>query len=177
MMGIVNDKNHSSIEEAEIENSANTSTSTRKSVAMMLAGFILLAGGGKLTVIGAVDTARILGLSEALIGLTIIAIATSLPELVVSIIAVRKGEIGLAVGNVVGSNIFNLLFIFGLSSLINPVIIPTGEGSLLVMMLFFAVCIWPFAFSHRRKVVRWEGAVLLISYFAYIIWKVISATT
>ncbi len=142
-----------------------------KAAGLTLLGFVLLTAGGKLTVDGAVDLARLFGVSEALIGLTIVAIGTSLPELVTALTAVRHGEVNMAVGNVVGSNLFNLLFVLGISSLIEPVPIPAGTGTSLLMMLFLTLLLWPMILTNQRRVVRWEGALLLLLYFAHIAYQ------
>lgn len=167
---VLNGKNGDSIAETAQagEAGADVPPPVWKSAGMVLLGFVLLAVGGKLTVSGAVGVARLFGVSEALIGLTIVAIGTSLPELVTSLVAVRHGEVNMAVGNVVGSNLFNLLFIMGVSSLIQPVPIPTGAGSALLMMIALTLLLWPITHTDQRKVVRWEGAALLVLYFAYI---------
>ena len=142
-----------------------------KAAGLTLLGFVLLTAGGKLTVDGAVDLAQLFGVSEALIGLTIVAIGTSLPELVTALTAVRHGEVNMAVGNVIGSNLFNLLFVLGISSLIQPVPIPAGTGSSLLMMLFLTLLLWPMILTNQRRVVRWEGALLLLLYFAHIAYQ------
>jgi cation:H+ antiporter len=119
-----------------------------------------------------------LGLSEALIGLTIVALATSLPELVTALIASRKGHDDLALGNVVGSNVFNLLLVLGLTSVVARVALPEsldGWGSQgwhdLIVMLGITCVLMLLAFSHRR-IGRWEGALLLAMYLGYMGWGV-----
>lgn len=132
-------------------------------LAVGLAAIIL---GGDLTVDGATGVARMFGLSEALIGLTIVAIGTSLPELVTSVTAARKGESGLALGNAIGSNIFNILFILGVSAAISP--IPVGMGAAADMIVLIAVTfgLWP-VFLRRKGVSRASGAVMTALYIAY----------
>lgn len=179
-MDVVNGKNSDLIEAAApsgVEPREIHAPTIPRSAGMVLVGFILLAVGGKLTVDGAVGVARFFGIGEALIGLTIVAVGTSLPELVTSLIAVRHGEVNMAVGNVVGSNLFNLLFILGVSSLVQPVPIPAGEGSALPMMAVLTLLLWPITHTDQRKVIRWEGAALLVLYSAYMLSRSLPALT
>ncbi|MBQ1973896.1 MAG: calcium/sodium antiporter [Paraprevotella sp.] len=139
-------------------------------VLLGLAGLIF---GGKLFVNGATDIALSLGMSETVVGLTIVAAGTSLPELATSVVAARKGSSSIAIGNVIGSNLFNVFFILGFCSTISPM--PIGEISNLDLglLLMCPVLLWFFSAS-KRKVERWEGAVLFliyIAYVAYLIWK------
>ncbi len=141
---------------------------------LFFVGLVLLLLGGKMTEIGAVSVAERLGLSDALIGLTIVAVATSLPELTTCVIAVRKGHDDLAVGNIVGSNVFNLLLVLGLTSTITPVTVPEPRGlwdllamNVLTVLLFFM------ARTHRRKLVRLEGGSLLLLYAVYMTFSVL----
>lgn len=138
---------------------------------MALAGLGLLVAGGKLTVTGAVGVATALGVSDALIGLTIIAVGTSLPELATSMIAAWKNEPELAVGNVVGSNIINLSLVLGLVSAISPVDIPVGGRIDLMAMLLFSLLLLPISITSMRKITRTEGAILLTGYCAYIVFR------
>jgi len=128
---------------------------------MVLAGLGLLAAGGKLAVTGAVGLASALGVSDGLIGLTVIAVGTSLPELATSMIAALKNEPELAVGNVVGSNIINLSLILGLVCTVSPVDVPAGGRLDLVAMLLFSLILLPVSLTSRRKITRIEGAALL----------------
>jgi len=147
------------------------------SLVMVLIGLVLLGFGGSFAERGATGIARSLGMSDELIGLTVVAMATSLPELVTSIVAVRRGQVDIAVGNIVGSNLFNLLLVLGVTSLITPVPLPeTGIVSLIVMSGFALVLI-PMSRTHGQRLSRFEGATLLICYLSYIgyeIWGVIS---
>ena len=133
-----------------------------------LAGVLL---GSHWTVKGATQVAQSLGLSETLVGLTIVAIGTSLPELTTSLFAVLKGHADLSIGNIVGSNVFNLLFILGVSSSIHPVAIPAEGGVDLFMLAAFSVILLPFA-SSQKRLVRGEGLLLLLGYVAYMLWRV-----
>jgi cation:H+ antiporter len=152
---------------------AETVGSVTGAVFLVLIGLACLVGGGELSKEGAVRIAEMLGLSEALIGLTIVAFATSLPELITAIIACRKGHDDLAVGNVVGSNVFNLLLVLGLTAVVAPVALPGGRQGWqdLTVMLGITCVFMLMAFSHRR-ITRWEGAVLLVMYIAYMGWGV-----
>jgi cation:H+ antiporter len=131
-------------------------------------GGVLL--GSDWTVDGAARVAGALGMSEAVIGLTVVALGTSLPELTTSLIAAAKGHPDLALGNVVGSNIFNLLFILGVSSGLRRVPVPEGGWSDLLAVALFSAIVLPFSLSQRR-VTRVEGMALLVAYVAYMTWR------
>ncbi len=127
--------------------------------------------GGDLTVVNAEKIALGFGLSKTLIGLSVVAIGTSLPELVTSITAALRGESDLAIGNVIGSNLVNTLFILPISAMIMP--LPIGPGALIDIWtcLLFTVVMGIFAFSARQRLSRVEGWFLLISYGLYIYWR------
>lgn len=146
--------------------------STPKAWGWTLLGLAMLAGGSEALVRGAVSIAETLGMSQTLIGLTIVAVGTSLPELATSITAAMKGESDIAVGNVVGSNIFNALGILGISAMMRP--LPTASFSLidLGVMLGFTILMLPMAHNDRR-ILRWEGFLLLSGYLAYMAWLVL----
>ena len=133
----------------------------------ILLGLAGLIGGGELFVHGATGIARGLGVSEAVIGLTLVAGGTSLPELATSIIAARKGQSGMAIGNVIGSNLFNIFWILGACSCIAPLpvqdITPVDFG----MLLFSGLIFWFFARTQHR-ILRWEGICLIALYIAYL---------
>ncbi len=135
---------------------------------LLIVGLVALVGGGKLFVTGAVQIALVLGMSERLVGLTIVAIGTSLPELAASLVAALRGHSELAVGNVVGSNIFNILLILGVTGLIHPIAgsIDAMKFDLSVLVAVTLVCV---LFMRRRRVItRPEGVVLLACYFGFI---------
>jgi len=143
-------------------------------IGLLLLGMACLIGGSDLFVIGAKSVAKTLGVSDAVIGLTIVACGTSLPELATSIVAARKGRSAIAIGNVIGSNVFNILMIIGATGLILPMDI---QGITLVdysVMMGSIVLLWLFSYT-KFTVERWEGAVLAIGYFAYMAWIVIRA--
>lgn len=136
--------------------------------ALVLGGLGLLVLGARLLVRGAVTIAEGAGMSEAAIGLTIVAIGTSLPELATSVVAALRGEGDIAVGNVVGSNLFNVLGILGVASLVRP-LSASGIGAVdLAVMLGYAVVLAPMMWTGRR-VSRGEGALLLAGYAAYLV--------
>ncbi|MEX0741573.1 MAG: calcium/sodium antiporter [Phycisphaeraceae bacterium] len=136
---------------------------------LVVGGLLLLIAGGELTFRGAVGFAQALGISEVIIGLTIVAVGTSLPELATSFVAARRGQTDMAVGNIVGSNIFNLLFIWGLTVMIAPTAMPAGGRVDLLVMTAFAVVLLPMALTQQR-LSRLEGGVLALGYCAYIGW-------
>ena len=111
-------------------------------------------------------------MTETLIGLTIVAIGTSLPELVTSAVAARKGETGMAIGNVIGSNIFNLLFILGVSALIHPVAINMASVYDLIILVGVSIISLSFAFT-SRKISRLEGGFMLLIYAADVMFAIV----
>jgi cation:H+ antiporter len=142
------------------------------SLAMTIGGLIGLVAGGRLTVYAAVKIATVMGVPEFLIGLTIVSFGTTLPELVTGILAARRGEGDIAMGNVVGSNIFNLLFIGGSVSLIHPISVPRGGILDLLVLATLSALALPIAIRGPRIVTRSEGAFLLVLYLSYLAWRV-----
>ncbi|CAN5824688.1 calcium/sodium antiporter [soil metagenome] len=140
-----------------------------RNLAMLVLGLVLLVVGANGFVEGATELARMFGLSEAVIGLTVVAIGTSLPELATSVVAALRWESDLALGNIVGSNVFNLLGILGITGLVQPLALPAGSAGDLGVMLAAAVLLLPLSRTGFR-LQRWEGAVLVGSYVAYIGW-------
>ena len=145
-------------------------------LAMTAVGLAGVAGGGRLTVLGAVEVAGRLGVPEAVVGLTVVSFGTTLPELTTGLLAARRGEGDIAVGNVVGSNIFNLLFVGGLASVIRPVPVPAGGHADLVVMAGLSLLLLPIAIRGPRRVTRAEGAFLLVAYLSYAAYRVASST-
>ena len=139
------------------------------SLIYIILGLIAIIFGGDMVVDNAVKIAESFGLSETLIGLTIIAIGTSLPELVTSITASRKGESGLAIGNVVGSNIFNVMFILGLSSTVHPIAAQPVAVIDVTICIVLTVIIYVFC-SIRKKMGRFMGTLCIAAYAAYSIY-------
>ena len=123
-----------------------------------------------------VDTAsRIaidLGMSQTLVGLTIVSIGTSLPELVTSVVAARKNEVDMAVGNAVGSNIFNILMVLGIASAINPVSLIRENVIDIIILVVFSVVVWIFA-ATKKKISRKEGIAMVAMYLAYAVYIIL----
>ena len=152
-----------------IESSETTVSPVWKSLLSVVLGLTLLIVGSNCFVDSATSVAETLGVSQSVIGLTIVAGGTSLPELATSVVAARKGQSALAIGNVIGSNVFNILLILGLTSVICPMQI---EGITIIdmaTMLVSVVLLWLFSFT-KFKVERWEGTVLTLGYAAYLCW-------
>lgn len=142
-----------------------------KHVLLTLFGLAALIGGADVTVDAAVHVARDLGVPEDVIGLTVLAVGTSLPELVASLVATLRGHVGLAIGNVVGSNIFNLLLVLGVATLVGPVPVPPGgRGDLLVMALL-SLILFAVSLTDNRRIIRSEAVVLLLLYFGYLVLR------
>ena len=142
-----------------------------KCLLLIVVGLACIIIGGQLVVENAKGIAAALGMSETLIGLTIVAIGTSLPELVTSIVAARKGENGLAVGNVVGSNIFNILFILGVSATIHPITV--NYASVIDLLILVVVSVATLIFSLTKKISRIEGAVMILMYAATVVFAIV----
>ncbi len=148
--------------------------SVTKSVLLLVIGLACLVVGSNIFVNGATAVAQQLGVSEAVIGLTVVAGGTSLPELATSVVAARKGNSGIAIGNVLGSNVINILLILGGAGLICPMQVKditivdfsVLTGSILLLWLFS---------NTKLTLARWEGAVLTILFLAYMVWLVASA--
>jgi cation:H+ antiporter len=138
-------------------------------VALLIGGIALLGLGAQATVTGAVELARLIGLSERVIGLTIVAIGTSLPEVVTSLVSVARGRDDVAIGNVIGSNLFNILGILGLSALVSPLEVhPLIIARDQWWMFGVTLLLLPLMYTGFR-VVRWEGGLLLAIYAAYLV--------
>lgn len=137
-----------------------------KAIAFLLLGLVGLVLGSNVFVDNASALARVLGVSDAVIGLTVVAGGTSMPELATSIVAARKGNSGIAIGNVLGSNVFNILFILGVTGVISPMSI-NGITSLdLSMMIISMILLWLFSYT-KFTIERWEGAVLALLFVGY----------
>ena len=137
-----------------------------KSILFLIVGAAAIAFGGDLTVDTASRIAIELGMSQTLVGLTIVSIGTSLPELVTSVVAARKNEVDMAVGNAVGSNIFNILMVLGISSAISPVALIRENIIDIVLLMVFSVMVWIFA-GTRKKIERKEGIIMVVVYLIY----------
>jgi cation:H+ antiporter len=146
---------------------------TTKSVLWIVVGLAGLIIGGKLIVDNAVELARLFGMSERIIGLTIVSIGTSLPELATSVAAVRKKKVDIAIGNVVGSNIFNTFLILGLSSVITPVQVNQASNLDILANIVAGLLLFLFIFTGKgRALERWEGGLLLALYIGYLVMLV-----
>ena len=140
-------------------------------VGMVLGGLVMLVFGARFLVDAAIEIAKTFGLSEAVIGLTIVAIGTSLPEFATSLVAAMKKEADIAVGNVVGSNIFNILGILGVSAAVTPLSSAGITGIDLAVMAAFALVLWVFSASGHR-ISRIEGTMMIVAYAGYVAWLV-----
>lgn len=138
-----------------------------KSVLFVVAGLAALIFGGDIFVDGASGVARSLGVSDALIGLTIVAGGTSLPELATSIVAARKGNSDIAIGNVIGSNVFNILMILGLTGVVSPMRIGGVTAVDMGVLVLSGFLLWMFCYT-KHTVSRWEGAVMAAAYGGYL---------
>ncbi|HNP17364.1 MAG TPA: calcium/sodium antiporter [Fulvivirga sp.] len=144
-----------------------------KSLIYVLIGLVALYFGGEWVVNGAIVIAEQFGLSETFIGLTVVAIGTSLPELFTSAVAAYKNNTDIAVGNVVGSNIFNLLWILGVSAVIRPLPFDVASNADIMMIIFAsALLIFAVAVGKGAKIVKWEGFLFVAVYVAYIVYLV-----
>lgn len=156
------------------EASQASGTSMLKAVVMLVVGLLCLIAGSNMFVDNASFVASSLGVSDAVIGLTIVAGGTSMPELATSMVSAKKGNSDIAIGNVIGSNVFNILMIIGITGLVKPMHIAGITTLDLIMMLASMLLMWFFCRT-TYKVKRWEGAVLTIVYLAYLTWLVMNA--
>ena len=143
-----------------------------KSILYIVGGAIAIAIGGDLTVDTASRIAIDLGMSQTLVGLTIVSIGTSLPELVTSVVAARKNEVDMAVGNAVGSNIFNILMVLGIASAINPVSLIRENVIDIIILVVFSVVVWIFA-ATKKKISRKEGIAMVAMYLVYAVYIIL----
>ena len=157
-----------SVKKNKAEGEPVKTMSPLKSVLFILFGVALIIAGGQFVVNSAKYIAAAFGMSETLIGLTIVAVGTSLPELVTSVVAARKGENGLAVGNVVGSNIFNLLMILGVSAALHP--IPVNFASMVDFAILIIASVMVYIFSLTKHINRGEGIVMILMYVATVVF-------
>lgn len=150
----------------EVEDGELKLLSYPKSILFILGGAVAIAFGGDLTVDSASRIAIDLGMSQTLVGLTIVSIGTSLPELVTSVVAARKNEVDMAVGNAVGSNIFNILMVLGVASTISPIVLITENIIDILVLIVFSIAVWAFAKS-KKKITRAEGIAMVVMYLLY----------
>jgi cation:H+ antiporter len=140
-------------------------TSVGKNMLFLISGLIFIIAGGQVVVNSAKEIAGFFGMSETLIGLTIVAVGTSLPEFVTSVVASQKGETGIAVGNVVGSNIFNLLLILGASSTIHPIAVISASMYDMTLLIIVSTIVYLFCIKDR-SISRREGIIMVLLYIA-----------
>ena len=144
-----------------------------RDVLWLVGGMVLLAIGGQATITGGVMLAELLGVPKIVIGMAVIAVGTSLPELVTSAIAASRNEADLCVGNIIGSNLFNCLFVLPISALVMPVSVPDHGLVDVIVSLFFLLALVPIFIIGKAKMGRIAGALLTFSYFSYMIYKVV----
>ena len=157
------------INNSEMEKNKNKDIKLSKSFLLIMIGIILLKFGGDFVVDNASRIATLLGISERVISLTIVAISTSLPELITSALATYKGEIDLAIGNIIGSNILNIVLIVGIMAIINPIPYSVSFNKDLMIFLIGMIFLFIVPFiGEKYKIERVSGYIYLISYFIYI---------
>ncbi len=152
-----------------------TPMSPKKSLLLILVGLLLLVVGGEFIVKSATNIAQSLGVSDAIIGLTVVALGTSLPELATSCMAAMKGNCDIALGNVIGSNIFNIFFILGTSASVMP--LPGYQGLQMdaIMAALGSILVLGFVYLNKsREIKRWHGAILLLCYAGYLTYRILS---
>lgn len=140
-----------------------------KCILFIVGGIIAIKFGGDFVVDGASAIAAKMGLSQNLIGLTIVACGTSLPELVTSVVAARKNELDMALGNVIGSNIFNILLVLGVASAISPIVFITENMVDIAILIAMSLLVWIFAWT-KKKLDKAEGVIMLLIYAAYLVY-------
>lgn len=138
-------------------------------IVYIIGGIIAIAAGGKMVVEGASDIARSFGMSDNLIGMTIVALGTSLPELVTSVVAARKNEIDMALGNVIGSNVFNILLVLGVAAVISPIGFTMQNSIDTVFLIASSLLVLVFCLP-KKKLVRWHGASMAAIYAGYTVY-------
>jgi len=151
-----------------------TSISLKTGIILILAGIVGLSIGGHLTIVHGATMATALGVPPVIIGMLIVGVGTSLPELVTSVIAALKNESDLCVGNVVGSNIFNALIVLPVSALVRPLPIPAGGIQDICMSLLFAAVVIPVFLIGRQRMQRGTGAAFIFAFVAYMVYRVVS---
>ena len=142
-----------------------------RDILVTLAGFGALLSGAKLTVDAATEIARAMGVPEVVIGISLVAVGTSLPELATSIMATLRGRLDIAIGNVIGSNIFNLLFVLAITVLIRPIEVPRWGMTDLGVCATLSLALLVVSLSNGRRILRAEAAVLVLLYLGYAVWR------
>ena len=160
------------IESSHVQRDSKTSVVSLKDIGQVALGSTFLVLGGYCIVTGAVEIASTLGVSEVIIGLTVVAIGTSLPELATSLVAAMRQEVDIAVGNIIGSNVFNLTAILGTTAVVRPIMIPeTVLSRELAGVVFMSLLLLPILRS-GWQIKRWEGALLLTAYIGMGWWLI-----
>lgn len=157
------------VEQAEFVEENIAILPTWKSLIFIIGGMIAIKFGGDFVVDGASSIASSMGLSQTLIGLTIVAMGTSLPELVTSLVAAKKGEVDMALGNVIGSDIFNILFVLGIATVISPISFLMENVIDIILLIIMSVIVLAFAWT-RQQINRKEGILMLLMYAAYMVY-------
>lgn len=140
-----------------------------KCIVFIIGGIIAIKFGGDFVVDGASTIAANMGLSQNLIGLTIVACGTSLPELVTSVVAAKKNELDMALGNVIGSNIFNILFVLGIAATISPIAFIMENVIDIVILIVMSAIVWIFGWT-KQKLSKTEGIIMLVMYAVYLVY-------
>ena len=161
--------------EAEVEENESKLDKVWKMIVFILIGGGLIVWGSDVTVDAATNIAKYFKMSDQLIGLTIVALGTSLPELITSVTAAKKGNADIAIGNIVGSNIFNILFVVGTTALITPVVYAQSFLVDSIVAVATMVLLWMLVLNKDRKLKRWGGAILLVGYVAYFVYLMLFA--
>ena len=156
-------------EGGDSEEEESKASSPMMAVEMIILGIVGIILGGNYVVDSATTIAQNFGMSETFIGLTIVALGTSLPELVTSMVAARRGESDLALGNVIGSNVFNIVFILGFSAVVSPMTVDVLTIYDVLVMVGISIVCWIFCKS-KKKVSRLEGGIMLAMYIAYFVY-------
>ncbi len=162
--------------QADFEAEIPKGMSMRMAIIWLVVGLTALLFGAELLVDGAIEIARFIGVSEVVIGVTLVALATSLPELAVSLVSAIRGEYGLAIGNIVGSNIFNLLAVIGVAAVIQPAVLPPTVLSLhIFVMVAFTLVLFAMTYEYdgRGVISRFEGFALVAAFLSYVIYVVL----
>ena len=167
-------KTNENQEENALEKASEKAHPLWKILLFIVLGLILLVVGGRVVVDSAVDLAKEFNISEKIIGLTIIAAGTSLPELVTSITAIVKKKSDIAIGNIIGSNIFNILFVLGISALVRPMEYSDIFNRDIYLLIFGTLLLLLAMFTgKKRKLDRWEAAIFLLIYIGYVIFLIL----
>ena len=161
--------------DAEVEEADSKLDKVWKMIVFVLIGGGLIVWGSDVTVDAATNIAKFFNMSDQLIGLTIVALGTSLPELITSVTAAKKGNADIAIGNIVGSNLFNILFVVGTTALITPVVYADSFFVDSIVAVVTMVLLWFLVMNKDRKLKRWGGAILLVGYVAYFVYLMLFA--